>query len=39
MTWDAVQGARRTEAEIAWVDTARLRAPQPRQPCRNVPKA
>lgn len=28
MTWDAVQGARRTEAEIVWVDTARLRAPQ-----------
>ena len=35
MTWDAVQGARRAEVEIVWVDTARLRAPQQR---RNAPK-
>ncbi len=34
-TWDAVQGARRAEAEIVWVDTLRLRAP--RQRC-NAPK-
>ena len=30
MTWDAVQDVRRTEAEIVWFDTARLRAPQQR---------
>ncbi len=31
MNWDAVQGVRRTEAEIVCLDTARLRAPQQRR--------
>jgi hypothetical protein len=35
ITWDAVQGARRAEAEIVCFDTLRLRAPQQR---RNAPK-
>ena len=35
ITWEAVQGARRAEAEIVWIDTFRLRAPQQR--C-NAPK-
>lgn len=35
ITWGAVQGARRAEAEIVWVDTLRLLAPQQR---RNAPK-
>ncbi len=35
ITWDAVQGARRAEAEIVCFDTLRLRAPQQR--C-NAPK-
>lgn len=35
MTWDVVQGVRRTEAEIVCVETARLRAPQQRS---NAPK-
>ena len=36
MTWDALQGARRAEAEIVWADTLRLRTPQQH---RNAPKA
>jgi hypothetical protein len=36
MIWDAVQGARRAEAEIVWVYTLKLRAPQQHS---NAPKA